>query len=157
LFHFASLAWRTAGVNAQPIMQSPILSRSLAELWGRRWNLAFHELVHRWTFRPLRSRAGVHAAMMGVFLLSGLIHDLVISVPARGGYGMPTAYFILQGAGLFVERTVPGRRLGLGSGLRGWLFTVVFAAAPAPLLFHAPFIERVILPFLRILQPSLKP
>src|SRR5262245_37113716 len=37
-FHLVSLFWRRRGVDAEPIMRAPILSTSLAELWGRRWN-----------------------------------------------------------------------------------------------------------------------
>jgi hypothetical protein len=52
----------------------------------------------------------------------------VITVPARGGYGLPTAYFLLQGAGLLLERSTWGRRLGLGTGIPGRAFTLIFAA-----------------------------
>src|SRR5206468_12718760 len=39
--HLLSLAWRIAEVNARHIMEKPVLARSLADFWGRRWNLAF--------------------------------------------------------------------------------------------------------------------
>jgi hypothetical protein len=148
MFHLLSLAWRNAGVNAPPIMRSPVLARSLAEFWGRRWNTAFHELAHRFTFRPMRRVADTTFATLGVFLLSGLVHDLVISLPARGGFGLPTGYFFVQGLAMVGERTRLGRRIGLGRGLRGWLFTVIVTAGPAYWLFHPAFMERVILPML---------
>jgi hypothetical protein len=72
----------------------------------------------------------------------------VISLPARGGYGLPTCYFVLQGLGVLFERSTPGKRLGLSSGIRGWLFAVFCAGAPAYLLFHPWFVRGVILPFL---------
>jgi len=147
-FHLLSLAWRRAGVNAMPLMRSPLQSSSLADFWGRRWNTAFHELATRFTFKPLRPALGVTGATFLVFLASGLIHELVISVPARGGYGLPTAYFLIQGAGVAGERTSLGRRLGLGRGWRGWLFTALVAAGPAFWLFPPPFVHRVILPML---------
>ena len=84
-----------------------------------------------------------------VFVASGLIHDLVISVPARGGYGLPTVYFILQGLGVMLERSTLGRRLGVQKGIAAWLFLLVVAAVPAFWLFHPPFVRRVILPFMQ--------
>jgi hypothetical protein len=87
-----------------------------------------------------------------VFVLSGLIHDLVISVPARGGYGLPTTYFVLQGAGLTIERSQFGKRHGLGQGWRGWLFMTVVVATPVFWLFHPWFVLRVILPFMHAIH-----
>jgi len=147
-FHLLSLGWRRVGVNAVPLMRNPLRATSLGELWGRRWNTAFHELAARFTFTPLRQRIGVGAATLATFVASGLIHELVISVPAGGGYGLPTGYFVLQGLGIAGERTTLGRRLGLGSGVRGWLYTVLVAAGPVVMLFPPVFVKRVILPML---------
>ena len=129
-------------------MRNPARSISLAEFWGRRWNTAFHELATRFAFRPLRSLAGGAAATLLVFAGSGLIHELVISVPAHAGYGLPTGYFMIQGLGVAGERTRLGRRLGLGRGWRGRVFTLAVAAGPAFFLFPPPFVRTVILPML---------
>ena len=148
LFHLLSLFWRRAGITATPVMQNPILATSLAEFWGRRWNTAFNELAFRFTFRPLRRLTTPVTAMLLVFGLSGLIHELVISLPADGGYGLPTLYFLIQGFGTVIERSRFGRAICLGRGLRGWLFTLLNTATPVVLLFHPPFITHVILPML---------
>ncbi|MGA7791938.1 MAG: MBOAT family protein [Candidatus Acidiferrales bacterium] len=147
-FHILSLLWRSAGVDARPIMQAPLSATSLSDFWGRRWNLGFRQLTYRLIFQPVRSRSGVATATLLSFFASGLIHELVISLPARGGYGLPTCYFVLQGLGVLFERSMPGKRLGLSSGTRGWLFAVICAGAPAYLLFHPWFARGVILPFL---------
>jgi alginate O-acetyltransferase complex protein AlgI len=148
LFALLSLAWRSAGVDAPPLMARPLHSQSLAALWGRRWNTGFHVLVDRFVFRNTRSTLGAPAALMITFLVSGLIHDLVISLPAHGGYGLPTAYFTLQGLAILFERSNMGQRLGLGRGFWGWLFTLTIALGPAVVLFHPPFVLHVILPML---------
>jgi predicted DCC family thiol-disulfide oxidoreductase YuxK len=148
LFHLLSLLWRQKGIHATPLMECPIYATSLVEFWGKRWNTAFHELVFRFTFRPLRRLTTPTVAMLLVFGLSGLIHELVISVPARGGYGWPTLYFLIQGAGVILERSRFGRFLELGRGVRGWLFTFLITVASAFWLFHPPFVKHVILPML---------
>ena len=84
-FHLLALAWRRAGLGVKPIMHGPLGSRSLGELWGRRWNLGFRTLSHMWVFQPLQNRFGRTAGTLGAFLVSGLLHDLVVSVPARAG------------------------------------------------------------------------
>jgi hypothetical protein len=151
-FQIVALMWRAAGVNARPIMSAPLRATSLAEFWGKRWNLGFRQLGYELIFRPLQRSLGVELAGLLVFLVSGLIHDLVISVPARGGYGLPTGYFLLQGAGITVEHSRWGKRLGLAHGTRGWLFMAVFVAAPVFWLFHPWFVMRVILPFMQAIR-----
>lgn len=81
---------------------------------------------------------------MAAFAASGLVHELVISVPARGGWGGPTLYFLLQGAAVLLQK-----RLGfLSRGIPGRLFTFGILLAPAWLLFHPPFMQRVLRPLL---------
>ncbi len=96
LLHFGSfdvlaLLWQRVGLDARPIMHSPIVSTSLAEFWGRRWNMGFRSLGHRFIYGPLHGRLGVAGATMAVFIASGLVHDLVISLPAGAGFGLPTS------------------------------------------------------------------
>ena len=153
-FHLLSLAWRTLGVDAMPIMRNPPRSTSLSEFWGRRWNTAFHELATRFTFQPLRRLVGPRSASLAVFFISGVIHELVITVPAHGGYGLPTTYFLLQALGISLERSRIGLRAGLGSGVRGWMFTALVTAAPAFWLFPPPFVHNVILPMLAAMRAS---
>jgi alginate O-acetyltransferase complex protein AlgI len=146
-FEMLALLWRRVGIAVEPIMDRPLYATSLRELWSTRWNRAFHELAYTYVFRPARRRLGTVGAFMLGFAISGIIHDLVISVPARGGYGLPTAYFLLQGAAILLERSRVGRRMGLGSGPRGRLFVAAVAALPVVALFHPPFVTRVMIPF----------
>jgi predicted DCC family thiol-disulfide oxidoreductase YuxK len=147
-FELLSLAWRHAGVRAVPLMQQPLRSTSLSDLWGRRWNTAFHALVDRAMFRPLRPVVGAAAATGAVFLLSGILHELVISIPARGGFGLPTLYFAVQALGVIVERTPAAKSLGLGAGIRGRIFTAAVAGVPVFVLFPPVFVRAVMLPML---------
>ena len=149
LFHLASITWRGLRVDAPPIMDAPLRSVSVGEFWSRRWNGAFNQLALRLVFRPLARRTGTAMATLCAFGVSGVVHELVISLPANAGYGLPSAYFILQGIALLTEHTRAGKRLGLGRGVHGWFFTMLVVAAPAFWLFHPPFVRRVILPFMQ--------
>jgi hypothetical protein len=148
LFHLLACFWRQMGVAAAPIMNWPIRSQSLAEFWGRRWNLAFRDLTYRYVFSPLHRRLGPTGAVLAGFAVSGLIHDLVISLPSGGGWGLPTAFFAIQGTGLVFERTFVAKQWGLGHGIAGWIYSVALIAIPSPLLFHRAFITKVMYPFL---------
>jgi hypothetical protein len=149
VFHILALFWRSCGVQATPIMRAPFRARSLGEFWGKRWNLGFRELGHDLIFVPLHKHLSAGFASLAVFVVSGLIHDLVISVPARAGFGLPTAYFTFQGLGALVERAPFGRQIGLGKGLPGFLFLLVVTTAPIFWLFHPAFVLHVIIPFMQ--------
>ena len=151
-FQIVALLWQSLGVKAKAIMSALLRSTSLGEFWGKRWNLGFRQLSHELIFRPLHRRLSTGVAGFLVFVLSGLIHDLVISLPARGGYGLPTIYFLIQGSGMTIEHSRLGERLGLRQGVRGWCFMMVFLTAPVFWLFHPWFVLRVILPFTRAIH-----
>ena len=151
-FHLAALVWRKLGFDVRPIMNAPLRATSMGDFWSRRWNLAFRDLAHRYVFHPVASHTKPITAMLAVFVVSGIVHDLVISVPAGAGYGLPTLYFLLQAAGFLAQRTLTARRAGLASGWLGWVTTAAIVAAPVNLLFHEPFLERVILPWVEVLN-----
>ena len=151
-FHLLSCFWRSRGIDAPPLMNRPMAATSVSAFWGRHWNVAFRDLTHRMVFQPLLRWRGARPAMMGGFVFSGLIHELAITVPAGGGYGGPLLFFLLQGGAALVERSKAGKRLGLGKGSRGWLFTQGLLLATVALLFPPPFVLRIILPFLDFLH-----
>lgn len=147
-FHLLSCWWRGCGIAAAPLMDWPIASQSPSAFWGQRWNRAFRDLTNRFLFRPLARFVGSAWALAIGFLVSGLIHDIVISLPAQGGYGRPTLYFVIQGIAILMSRSPLGRKLVLPSGVTGWLYTFAVVVLPACLLFHPPFVENIILPFM---------
>jgi len=145
LFALLNAGWRALRVDARPIMEQPLRSTSVAEFWGRRWNGAFNDLALGLVFRPIARRGGVAVATLIAFAVSGLIHELVISLPTGAGYGLPTSYFLLQGLAVLIER----KWNALRRGISGWLFTVIVVAVPAYWLFHPPFVRHVVVPFMQ--------
>lgn len=152
LFELWARSFQQMGIDALPLMCSPVRATSISNFWGKRWNTAFQSLSHGLVFRPLSRVIGVRWAMLAAFLASGLVHDLVISLPAGGGYGRPTLYFLLQGLGVFVQRSRIARKIGLDTGPATRMFTVLATVGPVCLLFHPPFVVHVFLPFLEYLH-----
>lgn len=148
LFNLLAGGWRLAGVDARALFRAPLAATSLGEFWGRRWNLAFSEMMALAVYRPLALRLGRAGARLAVFLASGVLHELAISLPVRAGFGLPLAYFVLHGLAVAAEeRWGPGRRGGRG-GWVGRFWTLAWLALPLPLLFHPPFLAGVIWPLL---------
>jgi len=148
VFDLAAGCWQLLGVPARAIMNAPWRSARVSEFWGRRWNHAFQQLVIDTLFRPLAGSLGVVRATLITFFISGLLHELVISLPAGAGYGLPTGYFLLQGWAVIAQRTPIAGRVRFS----GRLFTLLVIAAPAFGLFHPPFVTRVIVPFMQAIH-----
>ena len=122
LFDFLAIAWRARGMAVEPIMNHPLRAVSLADFWSR-WNRGFRDFAFRLVFRPVHRRLGIVAATLATFLFSGLIHDLVISLPARGGFGRPTLYFLIQGIGILFEKS-PARRRAHPGVIRALMYAL---------------------------------
>ena len=148
-FHLLAGGLRGCGLAVKPIMGNLSGTTSLARFWGGTWNRAFTDAVYPLVARPVTRRFGAKAGLWSAFVFSGMAHELVISVPAGAGYGGPFFYFILQGLGVMIERGRIGRRRGLGRGVRGRIYLSLFVIMPAPILFHPPFLEGVMHPFVK--------
>ena len=145
---FALLAafWRNVGRDVVPLMNNPVAAGSVTEFWSRRWNLAFRDAARHLLVKTRRIRGTPAMRTLAVFAWSGALHELLISVPAGGGYRGPMLYFLIQAMGVLLEG-----RCGLKQRwiwrLRAWLFLV----GPLPLLFHRPFVDNVMVPFFKTL------
>lgn len=151
LFDVLAVLWQKHGTPVRPIMNAPWRSTSLSEFWGRRWNTAFRDIAHALVFTPVARRLGAPLATWCAFLFSGLVHDAVISLPCRAGFGLPTSYFLLQAMGMQIQRSGWARRHGFERGVKGWVTTATVILAPAGLLFHRAFLAEVIVPFLTVI------
>lgn len=104
-------------LRALPAFNSPLLSASLREFWGGRWNLTAGRLLRACAYQPMRG-AGVpaHLAAGVTFVTSGLAHEAIVF------YGSATvaeycdgrvrgqwlAFFAAQGALVAAERAACG-------------------------------------------------
>jgi alginate O-acetyltransferase complex protein AlgI len=148
-FDLVAAAWRWQGVDCQRLFRSPLRSTNLREFWGRRWNVAFSEMTAIAIYQPLVRVAGRGSALAASFLGSGLLHELAISVPVRAGYGLPMAYFMLQGILMTLEdRLAKAKRPIDRVDWVGRVWTLTWLLGPLPILFHRPFLAGVVWPLI---------
>lgn len=148
-FNILTGIWRYFGARCSSLFRAPLLSQSLSEFWGRRWNLAFSEMTALAVFRPLkrlsgRSQQTTVLATVGGFLFSGMLHELAISVPVGAGFGLPTLYFVINGIGIVLEKRIAF----LNSPLLRRVWTSAWVLLPLPILFHRPFLEGCVWPII---------
>ena len=143
-FDLLALGWQTLGINAAPLMNSPVLSTSLAEFWGHRWNTAFNLLV----FRPPWQRASAPPRA------SGDGRDSV-GFPAIPVSCRPDCSRCPRVPVTDCPRPIsPPRRWSALGNVRGQALgrsdaLPALTAVPAFWLFHPAFIRNVILPMLQ--------
>lgn len=133
---FGVIAWAW---GRKPLFRNPFAAASLRDFWGRRWNIAYTEMMQEAVQRPLRKRPRLATAT--IFVFSGLLHEVAISLPVMAGFGLPTLYFVLQALAMAGERRLftPGTALA-----RIW--TVLWVVVPLPLVFHPWFVRGVVWP-----------
>ncbi|KAA8520178.1 hypothetical protein F0562_014434 [Nyssa sinensis] len=156
----AALAQALLGLKLEPQFDNPILSTSLQDFWGRRWNLVCTSILrlavynpvfllskpilgHKWAFIP---------ALMATFLVSGLMHELVYS---NAGHSTPTwkvaQFFLIHGLCLTVEIVLKKKFSGMFrlppviSGLLTLAFVIhTFARMGLPQLLLSGGLEQTL-------------
>lgn len=134
LFPVVVLLWLPAGIVLPPLFRNPFASRSLADFWGRRWNLWFNDWFRYVLFDRLGSRPVL--AVWLVFTVSGLMHEYVVNVPlllvtGTNLLGGMMVYYLLQGAGVVIEN-----RLLRGRPFAKRLFAWLVVVGPLPLMIN---------------------
>lgn len=151
-FGFSSLlytAYKLFGWPVEPLFKSPLKSSSLREFWSQRWNLAFVDMGKR-IFLPLfPQKFGKSFAAFGIFIVSGVLHEIGISFPSNGGWGLPFLYFLIHGVLTLIEPSISV--LNKFTILRRlWVWAALLI--PLPLLFHQPFLQTFIFPYFEFMN-----
>jgi hypothetical protein len=135
-FHFGALrvlkgGLRAAGFPVRTLFPNVLEAQGIGDFWSRRWNTGYSQMMQRSVGRPFGALLGENAGIMAVFIASGLLHELAITLPVRSGFGLPTLFFTIHGLLAVVERKW-GRPLGKIPALLavvlpiGWLFPPAF-------------------------------
>jgi hypothetical protein len=140
-FHFGALRvlkgmHRCFGFPVRTLFPNPLETTSIADFWGKRWNVGYSQMLQRVIGRPLTRLIGDRAALMVVFVSSGLLHEIAITLPCRSGYGLPTLYFTVHGILTLLEKS---RNQPLGK-----IPTLLAVIVPLPWLFPETFRTQVI-------------
>jgi hypothetical protein len=145
LFNIGAAAWGLVGVQLSPLMDAPWKSDSVGSFWGRRWNIAFIQMTKITLFVPLARKGKSMLALLLSFFISGIFHEVALSLPVGSGYGLPMLYFILQSVFVLIER----KFIHELSPIARRLWTFICLLLPFPLLLHPIFIHEIMLPFLK--------
>lgn len=140
-FHFGALrvlkgVLRATGFPVRTLFPNVLETQGIGDFWSRRWNAGYSQMMQRLVGRPVEALAGANAGVMAIFLVSGLLHELAITLPVRTGFGLPTVYFILHGVLTLIEKK-RGRAFGKIPAL-------LAVALPLGLLFPPVFQNEVI-------------
>jgi hypothetical protein len=148
LFNLVAVLWNMLGVPVTPLMDVPWKSENAGSFWGKRWNVAFIQMTKITLFLPLARKGKTRLALLLSFFISGIFHEVALSLPVRAGFGLPMLYFVLQSVFVLSERRFSINRLSpAGQKVLTWLFILL----PFPLLIHPAFANGIILPFLKYL------
>lgn len=115
-FHFGALrvlkgGLRKTGFPVRTLFPNVLKARGVGDFWSRRWNTGYSQMMQRLIGRPVARRFGPEVGLMAVFVGSGVLHELAITLPVQAGYGWPTIYFTGHGILVLLERRV-GRPFG---------------------------------------------
>ncbi|PRP94782.1 MBOAT family protein [Enhygromyxa salina] len=125
------MIYRGFGLEFPRINDRPILSTTLSEFWGRRWNRAVSGWLHDNLFLPLARRRRATLGICAAFAASTALHFWFAWVPLDLVAGaLMASFFVVHGAGLLLERHVGVARWGIGAR-RAW--TAAWIAVPSPL------------------------
>lgn len=151
ILNLSASFWRFLGVDAKELFRAPYKSTSLKEFWGKRWNMAFSEMTALIAYRPLKNWLGQRQAMIASFLLSGLLHEVAISVPVKAGYGLPFCYFALHALCMYAEEEITLVKRIIAHNIFSHVWVFSWLLLPMPLLFHEAFVMQVIAPLSQLL------
>lgn len=139
---------RALGYPVEKLFDRPECSESLRDFWGKRWNRPFVDMNRALIFKGAFAKTSPRLAIFMTFLVSGLLHELGISLPASAGWGWPLLYFAVHGTLVLLESSQVLHFKSWPTALkRLWVWSAILL--PLPLLLHDAFRSALIVPLYR--------
>jgi Membrane bound O-acyl transferase family len=102
---FGQIVLGQSAAQWPPIADRPWMSTSVTEFWGKRWHQFFRHLFVLYGARPGRKIAGWYGSIMGVYVVSAVMHVLGLWGVGNGTEFTHTGgFFIMIGLGSILER-----------------------------------------------------
>jgi hypothetical protein len=136
--HLVKLGYAAGGIGIPVLHRAPILSLTVAEFWGERWNLEVNRILREQVFVPIARRRRPTTAIAAAFGVSVVLHVWIMVPP--GGWllaGLWALYFGGHGLLVILERTL-GVRRWRSAIQRAWTIGLFVATGP---LFVEPFLR----------------
>ncbi len=131
---------RLFGIDVPPIQRMPILSQTVSEFWGGRWNRPVSGWLNEYFFMPFARRRQLVKGTVAAFTASAFAHAWLfhVVVGLRGAL-MWGGFFLLHGAIVLVETRLRVRRWP--RALRhAWTMGLLLLTSP---LFVLPVLEAI--------------
>jgi hypothetical protein len=126
---------RCFGLNPPVLHQHPILSLSLAEFWGRRWNRVVGHWLFTALYRPLALRKQPVLAVLAAFGGSAILHQYFTWAAIGFSWSLLMAGFFLLQVPLLLLEAALGQARWPRPLRRAWTVACLVLSSP---LFVAP-------------------
>ena len=128
--------WRLLGMHVRrPVADNILLSRTPADFW-RRWSWPIHLWLYRYVYEPSGAKRHHGRAVLTVFLVSGLLHEVLAGVAIGRVTGHQTLYFMTSALGVLASPMLLRlERFGVMGEIAMRGVTVLFLAASAAIMF----------------------
>ncbi|KAK9681441.1 hypothetical protein RND81_10G002300 [Saponaria officinalis] len=149
---FAALVKYFSGFEIEPPFDEPLLSSSLQDFWGRRWNIMVTRILRPSVYLPtlnfsskiIGRKLAPLPSMMATFLVSALMHELIFYYLGRITPSFQvTWFFLLHGVCLCIEVAIKkyvGRKWTVPRWISGPA-TVAFVVSTGFWLFLPPLVR----------------
>ncbi|KAI7904044.1 uncharacterized protein BX663DRAFT_432409 [Cokeromyces recurvatus] len=93
------------GTKTIPAFNHPFLATSLIDFWGNRWNMVMRNIFHKQIFskRPTSSAWERNLKGLQVFHMSGLMHEIIMTIVHREINLEQWLFFMIQGIAIYLQ------------------------------------------------------